>query len=80
MQLFRSRSRRSETFIFAQDALVYQNYDITVVARSSPLDYVFTQLDDILISWDSLLSASTKFLTSFVSLSNCPWTNQGIQS
>ena len=64
-QLFRFRSRRVETTEYAFDALVYQDYDSPTKLRSSPLDYVFAQLDLMLTHWDVLLNASVEFLSSF---------------
>lgn len=66
IQLVRSRSRFLETTLYAYDALVYQNYDIEVKARASPLDYVFQQLEYMLENWEALLLTSSNFLTSFV--------------
>lgn len=67
LQFFRFRSRRLQTTEFAFDALVYQNYEGETKLRSSPLDYVLAQLEVVLNNWDSLLDASLKFLSSFVS-------------
>ena len=68
LQFFRFRSRRLQTTEFAFDALVYQNYEGETKLKSSPLDYVLAQLEVVLNSWDSLLDASLKFLSSFVRL------------
>lgn len=67
LQVFRFRSRRVETTEFAYDALMYQNYENPSRLRSSPLDYVLSQLEFILANWDALLTASSRFLDSFVS-------------
>lgn len=67
LQLFRVRSRRNQTTVFAYDALVYQNYESETKLKSSPLDYILTQLDDIFTNWDSILNVSSQFLSSFVS-------------
>jgi len=53
--------------VFAYDALVYQNYESETKLKSTPLDYVLAQLDDISTNWDSVLNASSQFLFSFVS-------------
>lgn len=53
--------------MFAYDALIFQNYDLEVRARGTPLDYIFNQLDLLLTGWDSVLAASSQFLDSFVS-------------
>ena len=68
LQFFRFRSRRLQTTEFALDALVYQNYDGETKLKSSPLDYVLAQLEVVLNNWDSLLNASSQFLSSFVRL------------
>ncbi|QLI67461.1 uncharacterized protein G6M90_00g052210, partial [Metarhizium brunneum] len=65
MQIFRFRSRRSETTIYAYDALIYQNYESEVKVKGTPLGYVFSQLDNVIGGWDSVLSASSRFLASF---------------
>lgn len=67
LQFFRFRARRLQTTVFAFDALVYQNYESEIKLKSSPLDYVLSQLDVILTNWDSVLNASLQFLSSFVS-------------
>lgn len=67
LQFFRFRSRRVETIDFAYDALIYQNYENPAKLRSSPLDYLLSQLEFILSNWDGLLMASSIFLESFVS-------------
>ena len=68
LQFFRFRSRRLQTTEFAFDALVYQNYEGETKLRSSPLDYVLAQLEVVLNNWNSLLDASSQFLSSFVRL------------
>lgn len=67
LQFFRFRSRRNQTTVFAYDALVYQNYESETKLKSAPLDYVLTQLDEIFTNSDSVLNASSQFLSSFVS-------------
>lgn len=67
LQIFRFRSRRVETIEFAYDALIYQNYENSTKLRSAPLDYLLSQLEVILKSWDALLVSSSRFLDSFVS-------------
>lgn len=67
LQLFRFRCRTLETTLFAYDALVYQNYDVEVKARASPLDYIFQQLEYMLENWEAILLTSSNFLSSFVS-------------
>ena len=52
---------------FAFNALVYQNYESKTKLKSSPLDYVMSQLNVILTNWDLLLDASLLFLSSFMS-------------
>lgn len=66
LQIFRSRSRRLQNAVFANDALIYQNYTGHVRLRSSPIDYVLSQLEVILTNWESLLNASSQFLDTFV--------------
>ena len=68
MRFFRFRSQRLQSTVFAFDALIYQKYESEVKLRSSPLDYVFSQLEGILTYWDSVLDASSLFLSSFVSI------------
>ncbi len=65
---FRFRSRRLQTTEFAFDALVYQNYEGETKLKSSPLDCVLAQLEVVSNNWDSLLDASSQFLSSFVRL------------
>jgi hypothetical protein len=67
LQVFRFRSRRVETTQFAYDALIYQNYENSTRLRSAPLDYLLSQLEVILTNWNALLTASSRFLESFVS-------------
>lgn len=67
LQFFRFRSRRLQATDFAFDALIYQNYESEMKLKSSPLDYVLSQLDVVLTNWDSVLNASSQFLSSFVS-------------
>lgn len=68
LQFFRFRSRRLQHTVFAFDALIYQNYESETKLKSSPLDYVLSQLDVVLTNWDSVLNASSQFLSSFVSV------------
>jgi hypothetical protein len=58
--------------MFAYDALIYQNYELEAKAKGTPLDYIFTQLDVIQDGWDSVLAASSQFLSSFVSAYRVP--------
>ncbi|KAL8789822.1 MAG: hypothetical protein Q9195_006657 [Heterodermia aff. obscurata] len=67
LQVFRFRSHRIETTEFAYDALIYQNYENVTRLRSSPLDYLLSQVDIILNNWDTIINASSEFLLSFVS-------------
>ena len=67
LQVFRFRSRRLETTEFAYDALMYQNYESLTRLRSSPLDYLLSQLEFILTNWNALITVSSRFLDSFVS-------------
>jgi hypothetical protein len=66
LQIFRFRSRRVETTEFAYDALMYQNYQNSARLRSAPLDYLLSQLEVILMNWNALMTASSRFLDSFV--------------
>jgi hypothetical protein len=68
LQIFRFRSRRVETTEFAYDALMYQNYESSTRLRSAPLDYLLSQLEVVLTNWDALLTSSSRFLDSFVSV------------
>ena len=67
LQVFRFRSHRIETTDFAYDALIYQNYESATRLRSSPLDYLLSQVDIILNNWDNIINASSEFIQSFVS-------------
>jgi hypothetical protein len=70
LQIFRFRSRRVETTEFAYDALMFQNYQNTARLRSAPLDYLLSQLEVVLENWNALLTASSHFLESFVSVNS----------
>ncbi len=73
MQLFRFRSRRVQTTEFACDARIYRDYGSAMRLRSSPLDYIFSQLDLILTHWDMVINASLEFLASFVRIMKHHW-------
>jgi hypothetical protein len=80
IQLFRFRSRRVQTTEYAFDALIYQDYDSAMRLRSSPLDYILSQLDLILANWDMVINASLEFLASFVRIMKRPWCWEQVHS